>query len=437
MELEAFIFNVSILLMWEEKMTSKERVNKALNHEEPDKVPIDFGGMSTMMINCKVLAELRDYYGLEKRLPKINDMSTMTAYVEPDLLECLGGDIQQLYNYADSYGHINTEWKEWEYRGTPILIPANCTYTEDGEGGFYVYPEGDDSVEPSGHFPADGYYFDHLVRTPEFDEDNANPDDNVADYMLVTDMQIAYHKKVLADVKKYNRAIQVGPCYAGLGDANNVPGPNLKHPKGIRSHEEWYMAPLLYPEYVKEVYDKGTDIVIENFKKYWEVFGDQIDIMYICGTDFGAQDNLMMSLETFDELYVPYYKKMNDWVHENTTWKTLKHTDGAIFDLIPYLIKSGFDAINPVQFSARGMDPQKLKDTYGKDITFWGGGVDTQSTLPFGTPEEVRVEVLKLLEIFSKDGGYIFGSVHNIQPNTPIKNIVAMVDAVKEFNGDN
>ncbi len=419
-------------------MTSRERVQAAFAHKQPDKVAVDFGGMSCSMINSQVLADLRDYYGLEKRLPKINDMSTMTAFVEPDLLDCMGGDVQQLYNYGDTYGHINTEWKEWEYRGTPILIPSNCIVKEDGAGGYYVYPEGDDTVEPSGHMPANGFYFDNLTRTPEFDEDEANADDNVEDYMLVSDEQIAYHHKVMDELKANGntRAINVGPSYTGLGDANNIPGPNLKHPKGIRSISEWYTAPLLYPEYVEEVFEKGTDIAIQNFQRYWDEFGSDIDIMFICGTDFGTQRGPFMSVDTFNEFYLPYYKKMNHWIHENTTWKTLKHTCGGIFPILPGLIEAEFDAVNPVQCSAEGMDPQRLKDTYGKDVVFWGGGIDTQHILPFGTPEEVREQVLERLEIFGKDGGYVCNTIHNIQANTPIENIVAMVDAIKEFNGD-
>ena len=417
-------------------MTSKERVQTTFAHKQPDKVAVDFGGMSCSMVNATVLAQLRDYYGLEKRLPKINDMSTMTAYVEPDLADCMGCDIQQLYNYGDTYGHRNVEWKEWEYHGTKILIPQDCIIKEDGNGGYYVYPEGDDTVEPSGHMPANGFYFDNLTRTPEFDEDQGDPADNVADYMLVSDEQIAYHKKVLEEVRADQRAIQVAPCYAGLGDANNIPGPNLKHPKGIRSISEWYTAPLLYPEYVEEVFDRGTDIVIENMKRYWEAFGSDIDIMFLDGTDFGTQRGPFMSVDTFRELYVPYYKKMNDWIHTHTTWKTLKHSCGGIFELLPYIIESGFDAINPVQCSATGMDPKALKETFGKDIVFWGGGVDTQKVLPFGTPEEVRAQVLERLEIFAKDGGYVCNTIHNIQCNTPVENVVAMVDAIREFNGD-
>ena len=417
-------------------MTSKERVRAAFEHRQPDKVPVDFGGTSTSMINCQVTAQLRDYFGLEKRPPKINDMSTMTAYTEPDLAEAMGVDIQQLYNYGDTYGHINTEWKEWEYHGTPILIPKNCTLHDDGKGGYYVYPEGDDTVAPSGHMPAGGFYFDNLTRSPEFDEDEANPEDNAEDYMPVSDDQIAYHKKVLADTKHLNKWVSVGPAYMGAGDANNIPGPNIKHPKGIRDISEWYTAPLLYPEYVEEVFELGAERTIANLKRYWDAFGSDIDMITVCGTDFGTQRGPFMSADTFKEFYLPYYKKINHWIHTNTTWKTYKHCCGGIFPLIPYFIESEFDALNPVQCSAEGMDPKALKSTYGKDIVFWGGGVDTQHVLPFGTPEEVKKQVLERLEIFSKDGGYVINTIHNIQANTPIPNIIAMLDAIREFNGD-
>lgn len=418
-------------------MTSRERVLTAFAHKEPDKVPVDFGGMCTSMVNCQVVAQLRDYYGLEKRLPRINDMCTMTAYVDPDLGEAMGVDVQQLYNFGDTYGHKNVEWKEWEYRGTPILVPSNAVINDDGEGGVYVYPMGDATAAPSGHFPADGYYFDNLERPDEdFDEDDPDPTGNLEDYMPVSEEQIVYHHKVMEEIKPLQRAIQVGPCYSGLGDANNIPGPNIREPKGVRSIADWYMAPLLYPEMVEEVFERGTDMAIQNFQRYWDEFGSDIDIVFICGTDFGSQNSLMMSTDTFEELYLPAYKKMNDWIHSHTTWKTLKHSCGAVYDMMPLFIESGFDAINPVQCSATGMDPRKLKENFGKDILFWGGGVDTQQILPFGTPEQVRAQVLERLEIFSKDGGYIFNTIHNIQANTPVENIIAMVDAVKEFNGE-
>ena len=134
------------------------------------------------------------------------------------------------------------------------------------------------------------------------------------------------------------------------------------------------------------------------------------------------------------KLWHPRYKKINDWIHENTTWKTFKHSCGAVEGFMNAFIESGFDIINPVQCSAAGMEPQKLKDKYGDRITFWGAGIDTQKVLPYGTPEEVRAQVLKRLEIFSKNGGFVFNAIHNIQAKTPIENVTAMLEAVKEFN---
>jgi Uroporphyrinogen-III decarboxylase len=125
---------------------------------------------------------------------------------------------------------------------------------------------------------------------------------------------------------------------------------------------------------------------------------------------------------------------MNDWIHANTGWKTFKHSCGAIEPFISLLIESGFDILNPVQCSAAGMEPEKLKQKYGRDIVFWGGGIDTQQVLPFGKPVEVREQVLRRCEIFAKSGGFVFNAIHNIQANTPVCNIVAMLDAIKEFN---
>jgi uroporphyrinogen-III decarboxylase len=139
-------------------------------------------------------------------------------------------------------------------------------------------------------------------------------------------------------------------------------------------------------------------------------------------------------VETFRSLYFPYYKKINAWVHGHTRWKTFKHSCGAVGPLIESMIESGFDILNPVQCSATGMGPLHLKKTYGDRIVFWGGGVDTQSTFAFGTPREVRDQVHRRCEIFSPGGGFVFNAVHNIQANTPVENIAAMIDAVKEFN---
>jgi uroporphyrinogen-III decarboxylase len=159
-------------------------------------------------------------------------------------------------------------------------------------------------------------------------------------------------------------------------------------------------------------------------------------VVFTCGADFGHQNGQFFGPALIRDVWMPYYRKMNGWIHANTHWKTLKHCCGAVAPLIPTFIDSGFDALNPVQTSAVGMDPATLKKEFGHDIAFWGGGVDTQSVLPFGTPEEVRKQVLERCGIFGKDGGYIFNAIHNVQQGVPVENIVAMIDAVREFNGE-
>lgn len=418
-------------------MTSKERVQCAFAHKQPDKVPIDFGGMSCSQMHITILDKLRQYYGLEKRPIKLWDIFGMTGLIEDDLKDAIGTDVEMIRAFHGCFGIEDTgKWKEFRMFGVDLLVPEQFEVSDDGKGGYLIYPHGDRSAPPSGHMPAGGYYFDNIERPQELDEDQMDPADNLEEYGPISEKELAYYKKEIAKYKGSKRAVVLDPGGAALGDASQIAGPGLKYPKGIRTVADWYMAPLLYPEYVHEVFEKQTDFVIDNWKKLHDIAGDVVDIIYICGTDFGTQSSQMCSIDTFDEFYMPYYQKVNGWIHQNTAWKTLKHSCGAVYPFIPKFITAGFDSLNPVQCSAAGMDPQRLKDDFGDQILYWGGGVDTQKVLPFGTPEEVREQVLRRCDIFSKNGGYIFNSIHIVQCNTPIENVVAMIDAVHAFNGD-
>ncbi len=218
-----------------------------------------------------------------------------------------------------------------------------------------------------------------------------------------------------------------------IGDIALVPAINLKAPKGIRDVADWYMSTLMRSDYLHQVFEKQTDIAVKNLAMAKEATGDHVDAVFICGTDFGTQDSSFCSLETFDELYAPYYRKINNWIHKNTRWKTFKHSCGAVEPFMEHFIDSGFDIINPVQVNAAGMDPVKLKEKYGDRLVFWGGGADTQKVLPFGTPEEVKAHVIKECEIFAPGGGFVFNTVHNLQANVPLRNVLAMLEAIREF----
>jgi len=217
-----------------------------------------------------------------------------------------------------------------------------------------------------------------------------------------------------------------------FGDIAFVPGPSLKDPKGIRGVEEWYISTVSRRDYVYEVFERECEIGLMNLISVKEAVGDRIDVIFITGTDFGTQRGPFISPDAYRDLFKPCHRKICDWIHKNTSWKVFIHTCGGIRPLIEDIIDAGFDVLNPVQCSAEGMDPRRLKDDFGNRVTFWGGGVDTQKTLPFGTPEEVYNEVSERIRIFNKGGGYVFNTIHNIQAGCPVKNIMAMIDAIRD-----
>ena len=196
--------------------------------------------------------------------------------------------------------------------------------------------------------------------------------------------------------------------------------------------DDWLMAHAMYPDYIKAVFRYQTDIMLKNLQIYKEAVGDRIQVVWISGTDFGNQRGPMISLNTFRELYKPFYKEICDWVHKNTNWKTFFHTCGAIYDFLDDFAEMGLDCLNPLQLSANGMDPVKIKENYGDKFTFWGGGVDTQRVLPFGTPDEVRAQVRERIDILGKGGGYVFNTIHNIVAGVPAENLLAMYDEAKK-----
>jgi hypothetical protein len=416
-------------------MLSKKFFTDAINHKKSDMIPIDFGGTLVTGIHVKSVAALRDYYGLEKRPVKVYEPYQMLGYIDNDLKEAIGVNVEGVEGRNTMFGFPIENWKEWRLdNGLEVLVPGNFNTTIDSNGNTYIYPEGDTSVPPSGKMPKGGYYFDAIVRQEEFDEEELDPQDNLEEFKYVTEEDITHFKTSLEAAANTGRGVIANFGGTGLGDIALVPALSLKHPKGIRDIEEWYISTVIRQDYIHHIFDKQTDIAIENLKKLNEAAGQFVDVIFICGTDFGTQTGTFCSPETFKELYMPYYMKLNDWIHKNTCWKTFKHSCGSVVSLMDLFIEAGFDIINPVQCSATGMDAKNLKDKFGDRIVFWGGGVDTQNLLPFGTPNEIRKQVLERCEIFSENGGYVFNAIHNVQANIPVENIIAMIDAVHEFN---
>jgi hypothetical protein len=417
-------------------MNSKERVRASINHQQPDKVAVDFGATPVTGIHVLAIENLRKHYGLEQKPVRVIEPYQMLGEIEDDLMEILGIDVIGLSPGNNMFGIKNYgELKEFKtFWGQTVLLPKDFNTTIDENGDLLIYPEGDTSASPSGKMPKTSYFFDAVIRQDPIDEVNLNVEDNLEEFDPISDEDLAYWKSSVNKVKDSGKAIIANMGGTAFGDIALVPGLNLKHPKGIRDIAEWYMSVIMRPDYIHGIFEKQSEIALANLKKFYATVGNDIDILFMCGTDFGTQDSQFCGVDTLEEMYIPYYKKLNNWVHENTPWKTFKHSCGAIEPFLNSFIDAGFDIINPVQINAKGMDPQHLKDTYGDRITFWGGGVDTQKVLSFGTPEDVKKQVWRQCEILSKNGGFVFNTVHNTQANVPTENIVSMIDTLHKFN---
>lgn len=416
-------------------MTSREIVRRSLAHQSGP-LAVDFGSTGLTGMHVSAVAALREHYGLPQHPVKVCEPFQMLGEIEDDLSRVLGSDCIGANGRGTMFGFANEGWHEWRAPwGQVVLVPEGFRPREEPSGDVYLFPEGDTSVAPSGHMPAGGYFFDAIVRQEPIDEDKLDPADNCEEFKPLDEADLAHWRRVFDGLKDEDRAVVSGVGGTGFGDIALVPAAFLKHPKGIRDVGEWYISLVERRDYVHKIFDYQCDVALKNLETFAAIAGDKVDVLMICGTDFGTQNSQFCSAATFDELYAPYYKRINDWIHRHTTWKTFKHSCGAVRPLIENFLACGFDILNPVQCSATDMDPARLKADFGDCIVFWGGGVDTQKTLPFGTPAQVRAEVTERLRIFAPGGGFVFNTIHNLQARTPVANIVAMVDAIRDFRG--
>ena len=413
---------------------SKERVWNALNHRGGTPVPVDFGATTVTGIHCRIVEQLRKYYGLADKPVRIVDPFQMLGEVDEELQERMGVNLVPLFGRKNMFGIDESEVHEqitpW---GQKVLIAKGIDMTPDAEGDVYIYPEGDRSVSPSAVMPEGCYFINAIERQQPIDEALLSYQDNLEEYALLNESDLAYWKQAAGKAAVTGKAVVAGFGGTALGDVAFIPAMGLKHPKGIRSVAEWYMSTLIRPDFVHALFEHQTDLAIRNYEMLWNTVGDQVDVVFTCGTDFGTQDSQFCSEEVFRELWLPYYKRLNDWIHTHTTWKIFKHSCGAVLPLIPAMIDSGFDILNPVQINAKDMDSKVLKEQFGDQLVFWGGGIDTQRVLAFGTKEEVRRQVMEQCEILGKDGGFVFNTVHNIQANVPVENVITMIETLNEI----
>ena len=412
-------------------LTGRERVLRALSYEPVDRVPVDLGGTPCSGAQVSVVANLRRALGLAGTV-KVSEPYQMLGEVAADLLKALGIDVVNLPAPKNFFGFENADWKRWRtFDGTDVLVPGKFNTEPEPDGDILMYPQGDRSAPASARMPKGGFYFDSIIRQKPINDGKLNPADNLEEFGPISDEDLRIYERRAAELyENTDLAVAAGFPGTAFGDIALVPAPWLKDPKGIRDIEEWYISTVARKDYIMEVFAGQAEIAIRNLERIYQAVGNKVHVVFLDGTDLAAQNTLFCSPDGYRELYVRFRKKINDWIHTNTEWKSMKHCCGACEPLLEGFIEAGFDILNPVQTSAKGMDPKALVDKYGGRLVFWGGGVDTQKTLPFGEPDEVRRQVAQRVEIFSRKNGFVFNTIHNIQCNTPVENCLAMFEAL-------
>ena len=347
-------------------MNSRERLQAALNHTQPDRVPVDIGATFVTGIHISALARLRRAVLGDRpgHRVKLTEPYQMLGEVDDELREALGIDVIGTLARKSIFGTDEDAWKPFTFwDGTELLVPHNFNITiEPGTSDWLMYPEGDQSVSPSGRLPRGGYFFDAIIRQEPIDEDNRNPDDNTEEFKLFGPAEIAFYqaKKKWFQERADCGVVLVVPGTA-FGDIALVPAPFLKHPKGVRDVAEWYMTTAAEPDYVKAVFEKQCEVGLQNLAAIIDIFGDLVQVAVVTGTDFGTQRGPFIKPSAYCDLFKPYHKRVNDLIHRRTRWKTFPPPGVSVVDFLPDFIEAGFDVLNPVQCSAARMDARTLK----------------------------------------------------------------------------
>ena len=397
-------------------MMSKERVIMAINHEETDKIPVDLGSSFETGIHIYTYHELKKALRATTGSIEMIDMLQSLAKVEEDVIDKFNIDVIPLPGIYDALGiRYGVGQKKWTMpRGITCNVSKDFNPIKLCDGSYMIKRGGNTFISPN-----NGFYFDpvelalhdaesimDIEKKFSFDEYSK---EEIEFYKRETSILMNTDKTVLADIF-INFEIEY---YFG--------------------YEKALMNLIDNKKMMVDFIERLTDMYIRRFTQFKEAVGNSVDILLVA-KDLGNQNGPNINPKLVREIFIPCMKKYVSYVKENSDYYVMLHSCGSIYEFIPDIIDCGFDILNPVQINAKNMDPEKLKKEYGKYLCFWGGGVDTQKVLPFGFEKDVREQVRKNAKILSKDGGYVFNPVHNIQANVPVNNIIAAFDEINRFS---
>jgi uroporphyrinogen decarboxylase len=399
-------------------MNHRERVLAALSHREPDRVPIDFGGTVDSTISAFTYQSLRSALGLPPSITRVQDVYQYTAVIEQDVRQALSIDTAPVFD-------LPAEWQMGILPdGTTAEFPAHFRPQRQDDGTQVVF-------DPTGtvvlRMPAGGYYFDP-VYSPLARATNIREIDRCLDQIEGYDqpghLDLGY--EALALVAK---ALREETDYLLVGYFG---GHIFQAAQSLRGWETFLVDLLTNRPFAEALMDRLAEANVRRFERFARTVGRYVDVVHF-EEDLGMQDRTLLRPELYRQVVKPYHARLFGFARAHCDAHLLLHSDGAVAPLIPDFIEMGIDALNPIQVSAAGMNPGDLKRAFGRDITFWGGGCDSQTVLPFGTPRAVADEVKRRLDELAPGGGYVFSPIHNIQAGVPVENILALFQAAREY----
>lgn len=401
-------------------MNSRERITETLNHREPDVLAIDFGSMRSTGIHAIAYNRLKEYLGIKGKPAKLYDVFQQLAEPEPDVLERMGGDVVQAHRLCPAFGIKIDAWKPGRLQdGSECIVPEGYNPVANEQGELEIRSGNILTAK----MPKDGLYFDQVYHPYE----NVETFDDIDNIPIgeVTDEELVFLEQ---EVKQLYNSTDKAILFAFGGNI-------LEAGQISWGYEKFFTDLALNPELVHYWLNKLTDAYMRDLEKILKVIGKYINVIQF-GDDLGTQEAPQISPGMYREMIKPYHARQYRYVRNNyPNVKVFLHSCGAIFDLIPDLIDAGVEVLNPVQISAKGMDPVKLKKEFGKYLTFWGGGANMQYTATQGTAGQIRKEVRELIDVFSPGGGFVFNQVHNIQVNVPPEKIMAIYETALSFRG--
>lgn len=393
-------------------MTPRERIVAALGHKEPDRVPVDLGATESSGIMGIAYNRLKGRLGLAGRT-QIYDLMQMIAKVEPSVVEAVGSDAVALLVEP-------RQWKPWTLQdGSAAEIPAKAILKELDDGQIVQLAE-DGTV--TARCPKDGLYFDAAWYPLEKAESAADIDAGVR--FLESFDWPSYMDEDFDDLRAKARRLFEQTDYAIVG---NLWVHLFMAGQFLRGYENFMMDLVIDKPLAHRLLERQLEAYLPRIDKYIEAVGEYVQIIQV-NDDLGGQNGPLISPELYREMIKPYHKRLWSYVKSKSRKPILLHSCGSVYELIPDMIEMGVDALNPVQVSAANMDSAKLKKEFGKDLTFWGGGCDTQNVLSRARPEQVRREVRRRVDDLAPGGGFVFCQVHNIQADVPAENILAMYE---------